>query len=245
MIFMKSLNAKLNFFIDTIDSDILKIFTIGFYQLLNKEVSSSYNSNVDVIDKKELMYFLENIISLEEEVAKSSPSEEIAFFLTHIAHMYASLMMIENSLLFYKESIKIRENYLELKSLATAENYQSIGAVYEQIGSFDKALGYYKKSLSIRKELSYVENNLLIAESYNRLALVYYYLEYYDLALDYIEQTVRIREKLLAPEHLLLENSYYNYRLIEKASQPRKDYLSMLLDPIRQITGAIINRLVG
>ncbi len=241
--FMKSLNAKLNFFIDTVDRDILKKFIIGFYQLSNKEVN--YSDNRDTIDKKELVYFLENIISLEDEVVKSTPSEEIAFFLTHIAHMYASLMMIENSLYFYNESIKIRENYLELRSLATAENYQSIGAVYEQIGSFDKALSYYKKSLSIRKELSYVENNLLVAESYSRIALAYYYLEYYNLAFDYIERTVRIREKLLVPEHVLLENSYYNYRVIEKASQPKRDYLTIILNPIRQITGAILNRLVG
>jgi len=249
MIFMENLNNKLNSFIENVDSNILKKFIVGFYQLSNKEISYSYNLDVELIDTKKLtikvLDFFKNTISIEDEVGKSTPTEEVALFLTYIAHMYASLMMMEKSLLFYKESIKIRENYLEVKSLATAENYQSIGAVYEQGGAFDEALGYYKKSLTMRKELSYVENNLLIAESYSRLALVYYHLEHYNLALGYMEQTVKIREKILSAEHTLLQSSYCNYKLIEKAAQPKKDYLRLLLEPIWQGTGAILSRMVG
>jgi tetratricopeptide (TPR) repeat protein len=238
---MESLNDKLNFFIDNADSSILKKFTIGFYQLSNKETSNINNYNIDI---KELLDFLENVTSIENEVSKTTPTEEIAFFLTYTAHMYASLMTIENSLPFYIASIKIREEYLNIESLETAENYQSMGAVYEQGGLFSKALTCYKKSLTIRKELSYVDNTLLIAESYNRLALAYFHLEYYTIALDYIEESIRIRERLLPSGHTLLENSYYNYKYIKKESEPKKEYFRILLDPIIEVTSAIISRLV-
>ncbi len=249
MIFVDGLDNKLMFFIDKVESKILKKFIIGFYQISDRESKYRADLDMDLIDAKKLktkvLNFLNSITFIEEELKKSTPTEEMAVFLTHIAHMFASLMQIEKSLLFYRASIKIRENYLEVKHLATAENYQSIGAVYEQGGAFDEALGYYKKSLEIRKELSYVENNLLVAESYSRLALVYYHLEHYTMALGYIEQTVRIREKLLAPDHTLLQNSYYNHKLIEKASQPKRDYLKLLFGPIYEGVGALINRLVG
>jgi len=235
--FTENLNNKLNIFVNTIDNKILKKFTIGFYQLLNKEI----NHNIDI---EELLRFLEKTTSIRNEVLKSTPSEEIAFFLTYIAHMYASIMMIEKSLDFYKESINIRENLLEIKSLATAENYQGMGVVYEQSEAFDSALVYYQKALALRKELSYVQNNLLIAESYSRLALVYYHLEYYKLALGYIEETIRIRERLLPSEHVLLENSYYNYKQIYKETQPHKDYLRIIIEPVYQVIGAIISRIV-
>jgi tetratricopeptide (TPR) repeat protein len=238
---MESLNDKLNFFIDNADSSILKKFTIGFYQLSNKETSNINNYNIDI---KELLDFLENVTSIENEVSKTTPTEEIAFFLTYTAHMYASLMTIENSLPFYMASIKIREEYLNIESLETAENYQSMGAVYEQGGLFNKALTCYKKSLTIRKELSYVDNTLLIAESYNRLALAYFHLEYYTIALGYIEETIRIRERLLPSGHTLLENSYYNYKYIKKASEPKKEYISILFDSLKEFKRAIINRLV-
>jgi tetratricopeptide (TPR) repeat protein len=238
---MESLNDKLNFFIDNADSSILKKFTIGFYQLSNKETSNINNYNIDI---KELLDFLENVTSIENEVSKTTPTEEIAFFLTYTAHMYASLMTIENSLPFYIASIKIREEYLNIESLETAENYQSMGAVYEQGGLFNKALTCYKKSLTIRKELSYVDNTLLIAESYNRLALAYFHLEYYTIALDYIEESIRIRERLLPSGHTLLENSYHNYKYIKRETEPKKEYFRILLDPIIEVTSAIISRLV-
>jgi tetratricopeptide (TPR) repeat protein len=239
---MDSFSIKLNYFINNIDSKILEKFTIGFYQLLNKELNNNIDRNV--LDKTELLDFLNNITSIESEIEKVVPSEEIAFFLTYVAHMKASSMAIEESLPFYIASIKIREEYLNVSSLATAENYQSIGAVYEQSGAFSKALSYYKKSLAIRKELSYVENTLLIAESYNRLALVYYHLEYYSIALGYIEETIRIRERLLPSNHKLLENSYYNYKYIKRETEPRKEYIRILLDPLIALTSAIISRLV-
>jgi tetratricopeptide (TPR) repeat protein len=245
MIFIKSLNSKIDSFICNVDRDILKKFTIGFYQLLNSEVVDGYDWDMDLLDKKGLIYFLENVKSLEDAVFHAKPSEELAFFLTYMGHIYASSVMLEESLPLYQESIKVRERYLNVKSLLTAENYQSIGSVYEQLGEFDKALAYYKRSLSIRKELSYVANNLLIAESYHRIALAYYYLDYYDLALEHIDETIRIRERILPPMHTLLENAYYNYAIIERASQPRRDYLGMLFDPIRYILNVIMSRLVG
>jgi tetratricopeptide (TPR) repeat protein len=233
---------KISSFIANADSNMVEKFTIGFYQLLNREQTSTYESKV--LDIQEVLDFLKNVSTIENEVKQTTPTEEIAFFLTHVAHMYASLMMLERAVPFYRASINIRENYLEVKSLATAENYQSIGAVYEQGGLFDKALVCYKKSLTIRKELSYVDNNLLVAESYSRLALAYYHLEYYAIALDYIEDTIRIRERLLPSGHTLLENSYYNYRYIKKASEPRKDYLSLFADTVGDFKRAIISRLV-
>jgi tetratricopeptide (TPR) repeat protein len=84
----------------------------------------------------------------------------------------------------------------------------------------------------------------LIAESYNRLALAYFHLEYYTIALGYIEETIRIREKLLPSGHTLLENSYYNYKYIKKASEPKKEYISILFDSLKEFKRAIINRLV-
>jgi len=241
MIFTESLNSKLNSFVSKVDNAILETFTVGFYQLLNKDIRYKYGSNIET---KELLDFLKDIKSIDEEIDKATSSDEIAFFLTHIAHMYASSMMLEESILFYRAAIKIRENYLEVRSLATAENYQSIGAVYEQGGAFSKALEYYKKSLVLRKELSYVDNTLLIAESYSRLSLVYYHLGYDNLALDYMEQTIDIREKLLPSDHSLLENSYYNYKLIVKASQPKEEYLKVIFDPIFKTIGAMLGRLV-
>jgi len=240
MIFMGNLHNKLDSFINNINITILKKFIIGFNQLKDTD-----NYDPLYIDINEVLDFLENCVSIENEVLKSKATEEIAFFLTYIAHIYASIMMLEESILFYRESINIRENYLDVKSLLTAENYQGIAGAYEQGGAFSEALKYYKKSLTLRKELSYVENTLLIAESYNRLAVVYYHLEYYSLALGYIEETIRIRERLLSSNHVLLKNSYYNYKLIEKASRPKKDYLSGILNPLRKITGTIISRLVG
>ena len=236
---MGNLHNKLDSFINNINITILKKFIIGFNQLKDTD-----NYDPLYIDIKEVLDFLENCVSIENEVSKSKATEEIAFFLTHMAHMYSSLMMIERALLFYRESINIRENYLDIKSLATAENYQSMGAVYEQNELFDKALICYKKSLAIRKELSYVENNLLIAESYSRLALAYYHLEYYSIAQGYMEDTIRIRERLLPSSHTLLENSYYNYKYIKKASEPKKDYLHIFLDYLGEFKKAIISRLV-
>ena len=244
MIFVHKLDNKLMFFIDKIESKILQKFIIGFSQISDRESKHRTDLDINFIDteklKNKILNFLKNITSIEEEVKKSTPSEEMAVFLTYMGDMFASLMQIEKSILFYRESIKIRENYLGAKHLSTAENYQSIGAVYEQGGAFDKALGYYRKSLEIRKELSYVENNLLVAESYSRLALVYYRLEHYTIALGYIEQTVRIREKILVPTHILLKNSYYNYNLIEKACQPKKDYLRFFLGPILYGIGVLL-----
>ena len=249
MIFMENLNSKLIFFINQADTEVLIKFIIGFYQIENIEIDNKYYLDIDSIDTKTLktniLAFLNRLVSIEKEVKQATPSEEMAFFLTHIAHIYASLMLIEKSLLFYRESIKVRENYLGVKSLATAENYQGIGAMYEQGSAFNEALRYYKKSLDIRKELSYVDNNLLVAESYSRLALVYYHLEHYNLALGYMEQTVKIREKLLSSAHTLLQNSYYHYELIEKACQPKQDYLRQIMRPINNAFGAFINHLVG
>lgn len=249
MIFVHGLDNKLMFFIDKIESEILQKFIIGFYQISDRASKHRADLDINLIDSKKLknkiLNFLNSITFIEEEVKKSTPTEEMAVFLTYMGDMFASLIQIEKSILFYRESIKIRENYLGVKHLSTAENYQSIGAVYEQGGAFDEALSYYRKSLEIRKELSYVENNLLVAESYSRLALVYYHLEHYSMALGYIEQTVRIREKLLVPNHTLLENSYYNHKLIEKACQPKKDYLKLLFGPILHGVGAFIHHLVG
>ena len=249
MIFMESLNNKLNTFINNVDSKILKKFIVGFYQLSNKDIKYSDTLYTELIDTKKLILkvldYFNGITSIEEEVKKSTPTEDMALFLTYMAHIYASMMKIEMSLPLYLESVKIREYYLDVKSLDTAINYQSIGAVYEQSGEFDYALHYYKKALALRKELSYVENNLLIAESYSRLALVYYHLEKYTISLGYMDKTVKIREKLLSAEHTLLESSYYNYKLILKKSQPKEDYFRLLWRPIYLGIESFIRRLVG
>jgi len=239
---IEGFKKKINTFVENADSSMVEKFTIGFYQLLNREQTSTCESKV--LDIQEVLDFLKNVSTIENAVKQTAPTEEIAFFLTHVAHMYASLMMLERAVPFYRASINIRENYLEVKSLATAENYQSIGAVYEQGGLFDKALVCYKKSLTIRKELSYVDNNLLVAESYSRLALAYYHLEYYAIALDYIEDSIRIREKLLPSGHTLLENSYHNYKYIKKAMEPKEDYIHLFFKTLIKLKATLISRLV-
>jgi len=248
MIFKKSLNSRLSSFINNVDENILKKFIIGFFQISGYPTSKIDDLDIAFIDREkvkiEVLNFLESLSSLEDEVLKNTATEEMASFLTYVAHMYMSTMMIEDSLVFYEESIKIREKYLQVNSLETANNYQSIGNVYEQSGAFTLALGYYKKTLKIRKELSYVENNLLIAESYTQLALVYYHLEQYNISLDYIDESIRIREKLLPFHHTLLQSSYYNYKLILKETQPKKDYFQLILKLISDAFGAFIGRLV-
>lgn len=249
MIFMENLNNKVYTFVKHMERNVLKQFIVGFYQLINKEIHYSSNFDVELIDRKRLTLkvvdYFENITSIEDEVKKSTATEEMALFLTYMAHMYASLMEIEKSLPLYLESVKIREKYLGVKHLLTAENYQGIGAIYEQGGAFNYALQYYGKALVLRKELAYVENDLLVAESYSRLALVYYHLEQYPMALDYMEKSIKIREKVLSSEHTLLQNSYYNYKIIKKESQPKKDYIKVILEPINKGIGAFINRLIG
>jgi tetratricopeptide (TPR) repeat protein len=249
MIFTKSLSDKLIFFIERVDPKVVKKFIIGFYQISNREIDSRYNLDIELIDthklKRRIVEFLSNMQSVEHEVADSIPTEEMAFFLTHIGHIYSGLMLIEEGIPFYRESIKIREEYLKVKSLETAENYLGIGSIYEQGTAFDEALICYKKALEIRKELSYVENNLLVADSYSRLALLHYHIGQYGVALGYIEETIRIREKLLPPAHTLLESSYYNHKIIEKASQPKNDYVKLLIKPLYTGIGALISRLVG
>ncbi len=249
MILVESFSNQLSTFIKNMDSNMLKQFMIGFYQLKNKEINYDYSLDVDLIDRQRLTLkvvdYFKNVISIEDEVQKSTATEEMALFLTYIAHMYASLMELEKSLPFYLESVKIREEYLGVKHLSTAENYQSIGAIYEQGGEFSFALRYYKKALELRKELAYVENDLLVAESYSRLALVYYHLNQYTMALDYMEQTINIREKVLSSKHTLLQNSYYNYNLIEKEAQPKKNYTKVIFESINKGIGALLNRLIG
>ncbi len=249
MILVESFSKQLSTFTESMNSNMLKQFMIGFYQLKNKEINYDYTLDVDLIDRKRLtlkvINYFENVISIEDEVQKSTATEEVALFLTYIAHIYASLMEIEKSLPLYLESVKIREEYLGVKHLSTAENYQSIGAVYEQGGEFNYALHYYRKALELRKKLAYVENDLLVAESYSRLALVYYHLEQYTMALDYMEQTIKIREKVLSSEHTLLQNSYYNYKLIEKEAQPKENYTKVIFESINKGIGALLNRLIG
>ena len=246
---IEKINNKLIFFINNSGDEVLKKFVTGFYHLSSKEVCTQYNFNIDLIDAKKLeikvVDFLNKVTSIEEEVKESIPSEEMAFFLTHIAHMYASLIMIEQSLLFYKESIRIREKCFGEKHLSIAENYQSMADVHMQESFCTKALKYYKKSLEIRVELSYVENNLLVSDSYSRLALAYYHLEQYTMALGYIEDSIKIREKLLPSGDIRLENSYYNYKFILKACEPKKDYLKIFFHFIHRSFSYLIKHLVG
>jgi tetratricopeptide (TPR) repeat protein len=238
--YKKRFKKKFNDFVSYVASDKLHIFTIGFYQLLDKEI---VDDNI-FLDKKELLDILNSPTFIKDRVSKVQATEEIAFFLITIAHIYGSILMFEKALFFYQIVLHMREEYLGEKSLEIAENYQSIAGMYEQMEDFDKALGYYKKSLAIRKELSYVENNLLVAESYNRLALVYYHLEYYNIALGYIKDSIRIRERLLPSDHLLLENSYHNYKYIKKETEPKEDYIYLVFKTLIKLKAMLISRLV-
>jgi tetratricopeptide (TPR) repeat protein len=240
--FRERFRKKFNSFIDNIDKDKLEVFTQGFYQLLNQKVERK-DKNI-FLDNNELFYFLNEYESIEERLDTFEGTEEIAFFLTKIAQIYASVMIYDKALFFFQEVITLRKKYLGEKSLEMAQNYQMVAAIHEQLKAFDQALIFYKKSLAIRKELSYVKNNLLVAESYNRLALVYYYLEYYTLALDYIEDSIRIREKVLPSGHYLLENSYYNYSYIKKEIDPKEDHMDMLFKTILKLKVTLLSRLI-
>lgn len=236
MDFFESLRSELITMVESVEPTTFQKITSGFYQLSNLEPVTDLDNSAlveeSVLDA--ILDFLIDTPSIKRYTRSVKPSEESILFLIHMGIIYNQLMLLEKSLEYYQEALNQREQSLGLKHFFTAELYHKVGKLYEQGEAYSEALKYYKTALWIRKELSYVNNNLLVAESYSSIAVLYYHMQEYTIAKIYIDKTVDIREKLLPSEDNLLLNSYHNQKFIYKASQPKKDYLALWLKSLQE-----------
>ncbi|HEY0031456.1 MAG TPA: tetratricopeptide repeat protein [Bacteroidia bacterium] len=111
---------------------------------------------------------------------------------------------------FYQQSLKIREQLHDQKSVAAS--LANIGSIYINIGDFNKALGYQLRSLKLAEEIGNKESE---ASALNNIGIVYNNLSEYEKALDYNQRSLKKYEELgdqqgIAASYANIGNTYYN-----------------------------------
>eukprot|EP00979_Chaetoceros_neogracilis_P012157 scaffold3140_cov231-Chaetoceros_neogracile.AAC.3 len=132
-------------------------------------------------------YFLEN--GLVDEICAD-------FAGTNIGLVLQSMDELEESLVYLKKALLLREVKLGIYCCETSDSYNSVGDVYFALEIFDQGMEMYKVSLLIEKKLHGI-NHSRTATSFNNLGKIYDIMGNSDEAMAYLMQALAIREEIL------------------------------------------------
>jgi tetratricopeptide (TPR) repeat protein len=116
----------------------------------------------------------------------------------------------ENSILFFENSLEIRQKTLTSQHPDVADCYNDIGGAYDNMGEYSKALASHEKALEIRQK-TLPANHPHLATSYNNIGGVYSNMGEYSKALSSHEKSLEIKQKTLPANHPDLATSYAWY----------------------------------
>lgn len=138
----------------------------------------------------------------------------------------------KEAVLFYKNSIEIKQQTLSDNHSDLVNLYDNIALVYNEMGDYSEAFRFYRKSQSIL-ENSTSDNPLKLASCYDNIAGVYQDMSNNQKALKYYEKALEIKEKNLSANHLDLAISYNTIGLVydEIGDYPKAvEFLQKTLD---------------
>lgn len=108
---------------------------------------------------------------------------------------------------FINKSLEYRQEKLGEENAATANSYNSKGAIYFHQGDYHTALEYFNKSLCIRKKTD-VEENMSIANLYGNIGACYSALGLYTKALEFHNIALQMRLKICGENNVKTASSY-------------------------------------
>lgn len=108
----------------------------------------------------------------------------------NLGRVYEKLSNYEKAIVFYLESMKIREKLKDKKGIASSLN--SLGLIYFFQENYLMALKHFNQSLTIVSELN---NEFGMATIYNNLGMLYSKRNMYDSALFHYNQSLKLDEK--------------------------------------------------
>ncbi|CAF1356423.1 unnamed protein product [Rotaria sordida] len=106
----------------------------------------------------------------------------------------------EHALVYYKQSIEIKEKTLSPMNTTLAASYTGIGLVYGNIGDYLNALSSHQKALEIYQK-TLPSNHPHLTVIYNNIGMVYNKMNDYLNALSYHQQALEIKQKSLPSNH--------------------------------------------
>ena len=162
-------------------------------KLGNRNKQAELNSNLSYAlryqnKKREAIDILKKATILYNSIQQDSLA---ALAELNLGIVYKKLELTEYGLPHIISAIKVLEEYLPSKGLASA--YDGKAGVHQINLESSQALEYFQKALAIRKVL---DHQVGIAKSYNNLGYHYQELNMPDSALYYYEASIEINEKL-------------------------------------------------
>ena len=147
--------------------------------------NGSYNQALQLFQKS---------LSIKRK-ADSNPVK-MASVMQNIGLVLQSMDELEESLVYLKKALLLREKKLGIYCCETSDSYNSVGDVYFALEIFDQGMEMYKVSLLIEKKLHGI-NHSRTATSFNNLGKIYDIMGNSDEAMAYLMQALAIREEIL------------------------------------------------
>ena len=155
----------------------------------------------------------DSALSLGEEAKKAAfkeqgkDSKEYATSLNNLGTVYSRKEQYKKAEMFYKESLKIRQDILEKKHPDVAISLNSLGVVYLDQKQYREATYFLKRSLNIYKE-AFGMKHLGTADVLNNLGCSYRDMREFKRAKPLFKQALKIRKEILGDNHPDIANSY-------------------------------------
>ena len=139
----------------------------------------------DIFDKSSEAF--EKILTLNKD---TSVNDVRPLIYGHLGMLYMKENNYEESINYFKKSLKILTHLFGSDSKRTASSYNSIGIIYFNMKNYDNAVYYLKKAIKVNGD-----ENIYTPSAYNNLALVYEAKNHLDSSLTCNIKAVEISEK--------------------------------------------------
>lgn len=146
------------------------------------------------------------------EICETTPDKDplkLAVSYDYLGVGYRRLGSSQESLVFHKKSIAIREKKLAPNHRDLLASYNNIAITYMDLGEYKEALKYQHKIIPIQ-EKTLGPKHPEVALAYDNIASSYLKIGDNDQAIGYYEKAINIREEILKPKHKDLAQSYNN-----------------------------------
>jgi len=192
-----------------------KKFLIFFYQIINKLLSSEFQSDKtkEKIANDFVIYLSFSNLNIDKDVMRFQIS--LALFganeflyigdiLNNIGSVYKKLSRYEEALESYFKSLEIkRKIYGTDEHSSIAYTLTNIGEVYLNLEKYEECLIYFERTLAICKNTFKTDEHSLISNTINRIGEVYFKIGKYEHAFINFQKSLSLMKSIYQNENHL------------------------------------------